>query len=58
LTGHELARNHASGALLGGGTFRDFLPQMGVMVGYAVSVVGELGNRQHKANRNALPDCI
>jgi len=35
---------------------RDFMPQMGVMVGYAVTVVCEPSNRKHKANQDAWMD--
>jgi len=34
----------------------DFMPQMGPMVGYAVTVVIEPGNPQHKKNQNAWSD--
>jgi len=32
---------------------RDYMPQMGVMVGYAVTVVCEPSNRRHKENTTA-----
>jgi 4-hydroxy-4-methyl-2-oxoglutarate aldolase len=35
---------------------RDFMPQMGVMVGYAVTVVCEPGNRLHKENATGMLD--
>lgn len=35
---------------------RDFMPQMGPMVGYAVTVVIEPGNQAHKANRAAAAE--
>ena len=35
---------------------RDFMPQMGVMVGYAVTVVCEPGNRKHKENQTGFLD--
>jgi len=35
---------------------RDFMPQMGVMVGYAVTVVCEPSNRNHKDNKAAWMD--
>jgi len=35
---------------------RDFMPQMGVMVGYAVTVVCEPSNPKHKNNRSAFLD--
>lgn len=35
---------------------RDFMPQMGPMVGYAITVVIEPSNAAHKANANAWPD--
>ena len=35
---------------------RDFMPQMGVMVGYAVTVVCEPSNPKHKKNRSAFLD--
>lgn len=37
---------------------RDFMPQMGVMVGYAVTVVCEPSNRVHKTNKNAWLDYL
>jgi 4-hydroxy-4-methyl-2-oxoglutarate aldolase len=35
---------------------RDYMPQMGVMVGYAVTVVCEPSNRRHKENQTAFLD--
>src|SRR5688572_24442772 len=35
---------------------RDFMPQMGPMVGYAVTVVIEPSNATHKQNANAWAD--
>src|SRR5712691_8246200 len=35
---------------------RDFMPQMGPMVGYAVTVVIEPSNPAHKKNASAWPD--
>ena len=35
---------------------RDFMPQMGPMVGYAVTVVIEPSNAAHKQNTNAWAD--
>lgn len=35
---------------------RDYMPQMGVMVGYAVTVVCEPSNRRHKENTTAFLD--
>jgi regulator of RNase E activity RraA len=35
---------------------RDFMPQMGVMIGYAVTVVCEPSNRSHKQNKAASMD--
>ncbi len=35
---------------------RDFMPQMGPMVGYAVTVICEPGNPKHKQNKNALSE--
>jgi regulator of RNase E activity RraA len=35
---------------------RDYMPQMGVMVGYAVTVVCEPSNRRHKENPTAFLD--
>ncbi len=35
---------------------RDFMPQMGVMVGYAVTVVCQPSNRKHKDNQTAWKD--
>jgi regulator of RNase E activity RraA len=34
----------------------DFMPQMGVMVGYAVTVVCEPSNPRHKDNQNGFLD--
>jgi regulator of RNase E activity RraA len=35
---------------------KDFMPQMGPMVGYAVTVIIEPGNPEHKKNQNAWSD--
>jgi regulator of RNase E activity RraA len=35
---------------------RDYMPQMGSMIGYAVTVICEPSNRKHKENRSAFID--
>ena len=51
ITGHDIA-----GDAFNLEETRDFMPQMGPMVGYAVTVVIEASNPQHKQNKSASAD--
>ncbi len=52
----QITKHNAAQAAFNLEETRDFMPQMGPMVGYAVTVVIEPSNAAHKANANAWLD--
>jgi 4-hydroxy-4-methyl-2-oxoglutarate aldolase len=49
----QITKHDAAGAAFNVEETRDFMPEMGPMVGYAVTVVFEPSKKEHKANANA-----
>ncbi len=52
----QITRRNAAADAFNQEEVSDFMPQMGVMVGYAVTVVCEPSNREHKKSQNAWLD--
>src|SRR5881396_2969710 len=52
----QITRHNAAADAFNLEETRDFMPQMGPMVGYAVTVTCEPSNPAHKKNANAWPE--